>query len=168
MTTTRPLAPAPTASEAQDAFAIRASAHAADPGVLRAAQRFQSLVTDLDVARVMLALERGAKPTRNRADRWSVPAGTPLNGMTPGRLSNAIREMVRTGLVRHYRNKTGDHLIPAPVHFRDRHDDGSQTSACLFVGEDLGPMRARLVDRLDLVDCLACEWAVSTGTVRGL
>jgi len=168
MIITHPLTPAVDLSEAEEAYAIRASAHSADPSVLRVAQRFQELVTDLDVARVILALERGANPVRNRADRWSMPSWNQLRGMSSGRLSNAVREMIRTGLVRHYRDHDGDHLIPAPVHFRMIHQDATQTSACLFVGEDLGPMRARLVDRLDLVDCLNCEAAISTGYVRGL
>jgi hypothetical protein len=174
MTISQPLTPAPTDIETQDAWATRAGAHAAEASVLRVAQRFQNQVTDLDVARVMLALERGARPFLNRMGRWFVPTGTPLNGMPAHKLSTVIQEMIRTGLVRHHRPwHAPDVLIPAPTHFRvkvelTQPDQTLQHSACLFVGEDLGPMRARLVDRLDLTDCLACEAALSTGTIRGL
>lgn len=144
---------------------IRAGAHAAAPAVLRVAQRFQNGVTDLDVARVMRELELGRRPYMNRGGRWFMPSGTGPTGMGY-KLSTIVNEMIRTGLVRHYRVHEGNHLIPAPVHARNR--DNPRVSACLFVGEDLGPMRARLVDRLDLVDCLACEAAISTGTPRGL
>lgn len=173
MTITSPLTPAPTTEAAQDAYAIRAAAHSADPGVLRGLQRFQTYVTDLDVTVVMFAIERGARFKNNRVGGWVAPAG--LTRLSPARLSNTIREMIRTGLVRHYRDRNGDHLIPALVHLRATteaeyhgHMINVQHSACLFVGEDLGPMRSRLVDRLDLVDCLACEQVVSSGTVRGL
>jgi hypothetical protein len=149
-----------------EAYATRAAAHACDPLALRAAQRFQNQVTDLDVARVFLALERGTQPIRNSAGRWLVAQGVPLNGMHSSKLSVVINEMIRTGLVRHYRDNVGDHLLPAPVHMRNA--DDPTVSACLFVGENMGPMRSRVVDRLDLVDCLACEQAIATGTVRGL
>lgn len=148
-----------------------ASSAAAETG-LRPAQRFQSGVTDLDVSRVMIALERGVRPYRNRAGHWLAPTGTALEGMGStgvGRnLSTVVNEMVRTGLVRHYRDREGDHLLPAPVHFRIVEADSSRHSACRFTGEDMGPMRARLIDRMDLVDCLACEAVVSISAPRGL
>ena len=152
-----------------EALSVRSSAHAALNESLRAAQRFQHGVTDLDVARVMAGLEDGTRLYRNRAGRWLAPTGTPLAVRTHrGReLSTTVGEMIRTGLVRHYRTREGDHLLPAPVHYLD-HTNGLAHSACLFTGEDMGPMRARLVERLDLVDCLACEQVVSTGAVRGL
>lgn len=143
----------------------RAGAHAAAEAVLRAAQRLQHGVTDLDVARVMRAIELGHRPYRNRIGRWFMPSGTPAQAIN-FRMSHVINEMVRTGLLRHYVDREGDHFLPAPVHYRNPED--RNVSACLFVGEDMGPMRARLVDRLDLVDCLACEQAVATGTPRGL
>ena len=150
-----------------EAMTIRAGAHAMPAESLRAAQRFQNGVTDLGVARVLLGLERGIRPYRNTRGRWYAPTGSPMSGMSGHLLSSAIIEMIRTGLVRHYRNREGDHLLPAPVHYLD-HTDGRAHSACLFVGEDMGPMRAQLVDRLDLVDCLACESAIATGSPRKL
>lgn len=156
-----------TSTEAGQRFATRAAAHAAHESVLRTAQRWTDrTVTDEGVARVFLALEYyGTKPYRNTQGRWYAPTGTSLSGLG-NNLSAVIREMIRTGLVRHWRDREGDHLIPAPVHLRALRSHNY--SACLFVGEDMGPMRSRLVDDLDLVDCLACLDAVSTGTVRGL
>jgi hypothetical protein len=151
----------PTAAE--EAAIIRAAAHSAAPATLRAPQRFCSGVTDLDLARVMRALESGIRPYRNKGGRWFMPSGTAPTGLGY-KLSTIVNEMIRTGLVRHYRTREGDFLLPAPVHYRNHEDRG--LSACLFVGEDMGPMRARLVDRLDLVDCGDCERVVSTGEIR--
>jgi hypothetical protein len=166
-----PMDPEMTVDEAGRAHADRAAAHTMDESVLRTAQRFQHGVTDLQVARVMYALERGTRPYRNRVGRWYAPTGSPISGMGAN-LSSIIGEMVRTGLVRHWKDREGDHLIPAPVHYRVRDTDYpgliQAHSACLFVGEDMGPMRSRLTDRLDLTDCLACESVVATGHVRRL
>jgi hypothetical protein len=170
MTTSQPLHPILTTTEAGQRFATRAAAHAAHESVLRVAQRWTDrTVTDAGVARVFLALEYyGTKPYRNTAGRWYAPTGSSLTGLG-SQLSAVIREMIRTGLVRHWRDREGDHLIPAPVHLRASLGGMYYVhSACLFVGEDMGPMRSRLVDDLDLVDCLACLEAVSMGAVRGL
>lgn len=174
MTTERALTQPIDPAEVGDNFAIRAAAHSAEPAVLRVAQRWHDpKVTDLAVARVFLALElNGTRPYRGATGRWYAPTGTALSALNPV-LGSVISEMVRTGLVRHWRDRDGDHLIPAPVHYRvrvalDQPAQVLQHSACLFVGEDMGPMRARLVDRLDLVDCLACEQAIATGQVPRL
>jgi hypothetical protein len=163
-----------TTTEAGQAAATRAAAHSAPTGSLRIAQRWHDPhVTDENVARVMLALEYyRVRPYRNTAGRWYAPAGSSLTGLGPN-LSTVIGEMVRTGLVRHWRDRDGDHLIPAPVHYLERTVSPlggvvSVHSVCLFVGEDMGPMRARLVERLELVDCLACCEIVANGAVRGL
>jgi hypothetical protein len=149
-----------------EAAVIRATCHTVDPEALeRHAQHWTTGVTDLDVARVFYALEQGVQPYRNRAGNWRAPLGSALIAMRH-HLSVVVNEMIRTGLVRHYRDHEGDHLIPALVHFRNA--DNARLSACLFTGEDMGPMRSRLVDRLDLVDCLNCEAAVASGNVRGL
>lgn len=151
-----------------DARTLRSSAHAVDPAQLREAQRWQHGVTDLDVARVFSFLERGEVLYRNAAGSWKAPVHSPLNRL---RLSTVIDEMIRTGLVRHYREPLNpghfvDYLIPALVHMR--HRDNRTVSACLFTGEDLGPMRARLSDHMVYVDCLACEAVVANGHIRGL
>jgi hypothetical protein len=154
----------------QDTRAInRAGAHAAAEAVLRPSQRFMYGVTDLQVARVMRALEAGVEFTFLGGPGWLAPLGHPLN--TPEwqrRLKRVVPEMIRTGLVRHYwdRQEPAHHLIPAPVHAR--HIDDRGVSACLFIGEDRGPTRARLVDDLLDVDCLACEAAIASGQPRGL
>lgn len=168
MTTSSPLDPVLTVDEVGERAALRAGAHAVSSELLRVAQRWQHGVTDIGVARVMLALEfHHVRPYRNRTGRWYAPSGSPLANKDYN-LGTTISEMVRTGLVRHWRDRDGDHLIPAPVHLLERTTmpTGLVTkhSACLFVGEDLGPMRSRLVDRLDLVDCLACESAVAIGS----
>jgi hypothetical protein len=159
--------------EAEQAYMDRAAAHASYTS-LRAAQRFQHGVTDTDVTVVMYALERGTPVIRNRAGRWIAPAGSPIGShWRPGRnLSVVINEMIRTGLLRHVVDRTldteVDHLVPALVHLRDVTVTGEAQSACLFTGEDMGPMRARLVDSLAIVDCLSCEAVVATGYARGL
>lgn len=173
MTTTNPLDPNLSPTEVGQNFAIRAAAHSADDSVLRVAQRWHHGVSDLQVSRVFLALEYyRIRPYRNVAGRWYAPTGTSLAGLNAN-LSPVIGEMIRTGLVRHWIDREGDHLIPAPVHLRERVvlDQPAQVfqhSACLFVGEDLGPMRSRMVDRLDLVDCLACCETVASGSSRKL
>lgn len=133
----------------------RSGTHAMPADQLRPAQRFQMGVTELDVARVMHELEKGVRLHRSRLGRWSAPAGSRMGNKT----SPAVHEMIRTGLVRHWVDCDGDHLIPAKVHF----DVGSRQSACHFVGEDLGPMRSRLSTDIDLVDCKDCEEAVLHG-----
>jgi hypothetical protein len=148
---------------------IRAAAHAL-PRPDRAVQRFHEGVTDADVALVMYAIETGAQPYRNRAGRWLAPADS--DGIFTGlhrNLSTVVHEMIRTGLVRHVRQRQEpqDALVPALVHLKDG-EPGAWRSACLFTGEDLGPMRARLVDEFSLVDCLACEQVVAAGHARGL
>jgi hypothetical protein len=157
---------------AQQAFEMRAASHSAAETTLRAAQRWQHGVTDVDVTLVMYALEGGTRPYRNQAGRWLAPIGSPIGGRSSGlrrNLSVVIGEMIRTGLVRHVRSsrEPQDVLVPAHVHLKDG-EPGAWRSACLFTGEDLGPMRARLVEDLSLVDCLACELVVATGHARGL
>lgn len=124
--------------------------------VLRGPQRFQHGVTDLDVARVMYALESGARLYLSRLGRWCAPTGSRLQN---ARTSPAVHEMIRTGLVRHWRDRNGDHLVPARIHL----DAGDHQSACHFIGEDMGPMRSRLTKEVTLVDCPDC---VSTAIVR--
>lgn len=138
-----------------EALIERAGTHAQPQDTLRPAQRFQMGVTELDVARVMHELERGVRLHRGRLGRWAGPAGSRLGN----KASPAVQEMIRTGLVRHWIDREGDHLIPARVHL----DLGDRQSACHFVGEDLGPMRSRLSTDLALIDCMHCVDAVLHG-----
>lgn len=138
----------------------RAGAHAYAWKDLRAAQRLQHGVTELDVARVMCGLEQGARLYLSRTNRWCAGRGSALHSLE--RLSPTVHEMIRTGLVRHWRDREGDHLVPARVHFMGP----DRKSACHFAGEDLGPMRARLSQDMAVVDCLECE-AIQTGVNLG-
>jgi hypothetical protein len=148
--------------EADQRYVDRATAHVADYFALRRDQRFASYVSELYTARVMLAIERGTVVKRAKTGHWRAPAGSRL----PHNLSVIINEMIRTGLLRDYRDpRTGQHtLIPAKTHL----DDGYRTSLCLFTGEDLGPMRARLVKSMDLVDCLECEATYTANSIPRL
>lgn len=146
-----------------DEIAIeRAGAHAAPKSALRRSQRFQR-VTDQDVARAMYLIEKGTPFRLSPMGRWYGPTGAPT---FPG-LSQAIHEMIRTGLVRHLgpqQTVSRTHgLVPAPVHFLDK--DGF--SACKFPGEDRGPMRARLTKDLQSADCKQCQHVISTGELLG-
>lgn len=143
-------------------FRERAAAHSMADVMLRPAQRWQHGVTDLDVAAVLYAIEADEiQPRRTRAGRWVSLEGQRIK--TTHDLSTIINEMIRTGLVRHIIDHGDDYLVPALVHFMD----GWQ-SVCRFTGEDLGPMRARVVDNFALVDCLECEAAIGRGAPRGL
>ena len=126
--------------------------------LLRPAQRFLEGVTSLEVARVMCELESGVRPYLSVTNRWCAPNGTKLHGINI-RLSTIVGEMIRTGLVRHWRDREGDHLVPAKVHLTLNGLD----SVCHFVGEDLGPMRSRLVSDATLADCLDCEHVIAHG-----
>lgn len=131
-----------------ESLIARSSSHVRPDEYMRAAQRLQNGVTELDVARVMHELEKGTRLYLNRLGRWCAPTGSRL-GNKP---SPAVHEMIRTGLVRHYKDREGDHLLPAKVHL----DAGEYQSACHFIGEDMGPMRSRLSTDKTLVDCLDC------------
>jgi hypothetical protein len=146
---------------------IRAAAHAVAPALLRRAQLWQDHVKDHEVALIMYAIEQGTVLYRNRAGRWIPPVGSPVTGYGHAQVNRIVNEMIRTGLLRHVVDREGDHLVPALVHLKDG-AEGAWHSACLFTGEDLGPMRARLVDELYLVDCLECTDVVARGHARGL
>jgi hypothetical protein len=147
------------------AWETRATAHARANILLRAAQRWHYNVTDADVAMVLYLLETGAQLYRNAAGSWQAPAEHRGYKRTMSRpLNSVVGEMIRTVLVRHViQDGLRDVLIPALVHLRD-----GDRSACLFTGEDIGPIRSRLVDDLSLVDCLECEATVARGHARGL
>lgn len=147
------------AADASHPLVARSTAHIVPTDTLTRSQRLQDHVSELDVARLMLAVEQGSA-IKLGLYRWAAPAGHPGAAM----FNRTVQEAIRTGLVRDYRDPgTGEHhLIPALVHLRDT--DG--TSACKFAGEGMGPMRARLLDELVLIDCLNCEQVVATGEVR--
>lgn len=148
------------AAAREAAFIARAAAHST--AVPRTAQRWQHAVTDLDVAAVMYAIEAMSVDIQlNKAGNWT---GWRVGSGTGIRLHWVVSEMIRTGLLRHVVHLHADHLVPALVHLRDV--DG--WSACRFTGEDMGPMRSRLVTELALVDCLHCLEVVAPERVRRL
>lgn len=148
------------AAQAREAaYITRAASHST--AVPRAAQRWQHAVTDLDVAAVMYAIEAmNVDLVINKVGHWV--------GWQSGRgirLHWVVSEMIRTGLLRHViERQNTHHLVPALVHLKD----DARGSACRFTGEDMGPMRSRLVTDLALVDCLHCLEVVATGHPRGL
>lgn len=144
----------------EDAALARAAAHARERCDLRAMQRPPIGVTDEGIGWLFLGLEAGETVYRNRAGRWSAFKGSMLAVKNIGAV---VDEAVRTGLVRHWRDQQGDHLTPAPVHGRG--PDGQ--SVCHFVGEDMGPMRSRLVSEVEYIDCPRCLDSLKS-SVRGL
>jgi hypothetical protein len=132
--------------ETERSLIIRAGAHVHP--VTRRAQRFAFGVTNLNVADLILFLEMGIRFYRARTGRWFTPDWLAL----AANMNHTVAEAVRTGLVVCWQDRNGQHLKPAPVHLTG--EDGK--SACHFAGEDMGPMRARLVCEPEYVDCLEC------------
>ena len=124
----------------------RSTAHSMPETMLHPDARWQRGVTDLDVARVMLAIERGTEITQGNGHRWVPPVGSRMGQD----VSIIVNEMIRTGLLIHHH--TGA-LVPAKVHHAP---DGVHVSTCHTAGEGMGPKRVRLVESLGLVDCLDC------------
>ena len=141
-------------------FIDRAVSHCT--AVPRPAQAWQHAVTDRDVTAVMYAVEALAVDIQLNANhQWvGFRIGTGV------RLHWVVSEMVRTGLLRHTHvpgPASRSALVPALVHLKGTNG----WSACRFIGEHLGPMRARLVRDLALVDCLDCL-AIAEEQSRGL
>lgn len=133
---------------------VRSSAHARSQ-IIRPAQRFLHNVTDVEVARVVFHLELGVQLHRG-LHRWYAPAGHRL--ATGTRLTYVVNEMIRTGLLTCWEVLTegtswASELVLAPVHLCV-----SGRSSCHFDGEEVGAMRARLVDAefSQVVDCTEC------------
>lgn len=134
---------------------IRAGAHAADPDTLPAAARLAGGVNDLDVARLLRALECGTTVTLVRY-RWHAPTGSPLNSQS---LAATVSECLRLGLVHATIQPTGPHtvcqiLVAAPVHLRSpEHRDRPRCPHPAFTYR-----RYRLMNVEDVryVDCSAC------------
>lgn len=133
------------------ALAARAAAHADEE------HAYRDGVTDLDVARLILALERGTliHPTASMT-QWAAPAGSPLRA--PHRPLNAtVNEALRVGLCRvaveHPRPSVAlSRLAAAPVHARNPRRP--LQPACIAVLS--GTRYFRLLDDLTLVDCQGC------------
>lgn len=140
----------------------RAGAHAVPNNQLRPTQRFRQGVTDLDVARVLELLERGAPFVRRDG---GAARGWHLRDPRVRLETHVIvNDMLRTALAREFWDDDGWHLVPALVHL----NDGRGQTACRVDGETFSPRRVRLLADLALVDCLNCERAVSKSVIRGL
>jgi hypothetical protein len=131
----------------------RSSAHACRADLLEPEARFQNGVTDLDMARLMLMLERGTQLRReSRTGRWFPPVGSPLNGQIA---SKVVAEGIRTGLLYHVRGI--DVLIPADVHWAAWDEGvGRRITRCRTAGENRGPKRVRISAEAVMVDCPRC------------
>jgi len=151
----------------QESFLIRAAAHARHAASLSRDKRFRNGITDDDVASVFLAMEAlDVRLSLSPTGRWVPPVGKAGNVLRGVNITETVREMARTGLVTILPRYGVVRARPARVHFRDP-EDGYLT-LCHDPVEGLSQGRVRTVNDLTLVDCLECELAVATGTIRGL
>jgi hypothetical protein len=131
---------------------LRAGAAAATPALLAADARFRG-VSDLDVARLLYALDSGTLIVLGGNLEWAFSGRlSPFHG----RLTRVVREAIRTGLAHATPQGT---LAADPVHARSsRHP---ATPACGAPGQ----LRYRLLggEHLGLVDCEACLDAPLSG-----
>lgn len=112
---------------------------------------FRSGITDLDVARVLLHLERGRMIAQG-GSRWVAEKGSPAAAR--GNLARVVDEMIRTGLAVGLSDRTGVYrfkvvLRAAPVHLRGRTDH-------LRPSCEAEALRYRIVDHPSLADCPTC------------
>lgn len=145
----------------------RAGSFAVADGVLDHDRQLQRGVTDLDVARLLLALDQGAEIIMSgRTDRWVAPTGSPLKGMD-GRyerrsLSKVVNEAIRLGLA----FVATDHpdgipalvrtfLVPCLTHLRSRFNPLAPT--CSRPTNSIKRYRLLNASALALVDCQACR-----------
>src|ERR1044071_5731321 len=124
----------------------RATAH-----VQSNVEPFENGVTDLDMARLLRALEAGTEVCQGGRAGWAAPTGSPLKRTG---LAKTVNEAIRVGLVTAVTLRTAPSIVyvrvvPAPVH---------------LLAEDGGPVcrppqglkRYRMVDNRDVVDCFSC------------
>jgi hypothetical protein len=153
-------------NEINETFLTRATAHAQSYFCLTTVQRWRNGVTDEAVAGVLYAIEaEGVTFSLTGTGSWRTRAFSEvLKGVDT---SLAMREMIRTGLIRTWADRDGKtHLIPARVHLRD--PGVRSESACRAPVTGMPGGRVRIVTDLALVDCLECEDAVARGGPRKL
>lgn len=124
---------------------LRAGCHAATPSTLPEPCRFQGKVTDLDAARLLLAVERGTRVVLGGNLEWTVSGGlSPLGG----HLTRITRECIRLGLAYAREGR----LHAAPVHLRSVR--WLTRPACA----ENGALRYRILSGQDsaLADCEEC------------
>lgn len=132
----------------------RAVAHARHDEVLEPAARFRNGVEDLDVARLLRAIEAGTEVYQGGVSGWTVAKGGPL--FRRG-LACIVQEALRTGLVHAVSVPTGPgvrrvFIVSANVHLTDPWDN--LRPAC--GGSEDPSRRYRLVRNRTWVDCRAC------------
>ena len=127
----------------------RAGAHAAAEATLAPYARFTNDVTDLDAARLIHLLERGALVVPH------VRAYVMFRGRTPmPHLTRTVIECLRLGLAVQETLPTAPDIYrtqirPAKMHLRA---GAVNQPRC----HDTAALRYRTLDDLDLVDCAAC------------
>lgn len=131
----------------------RSAAHVVPPDTLTALQRPQGAVRDLNIARLMRALESGVLVYQGGRYGWACDGGLPLAQRT---LGNTVTEAVRVGLVRAVSDRVGPqvrkvYVVPAPVHLRT----APSRPLCRW-NQPPRVTRYRLVDDRALADCAAC------------
>ena len=137
------------------ALAIRAAAHAT-ARLLAEEAEFRRPVTDLDIARLMYALDSGT-PIVQGGNGWTVPLHSPLARRLVTRIAN---EAIRTGLAKGLSKPVGPDVVlvtlqAAPTHIRRGRD--ALRPVC-----DARALRYRLIRLADfrrsrgLVDCKDC------------
>lgn len=139
-----------TLSEREQHLILRSVLHCTDQELPEQAQ-FHNHVTDLDAARLILAVERGTIVVQ-RDTAWTDFTGT-LRARMP-HLTRIVNECLRLRLVvRHTEHIWPDvwqtKLAAAPVHL----EAGVNRPACVRPGE---VARYRLTDDIGLIDCKAC------------
>lgn len=133
----------------------RAGTHACAEIVLPAELRFTPPVTDLDIARLMYALESGTPVVAGGPQRWTVPDHSPLMKKN---LARIVDEALRFRLVWAVSEEKAPGVVlirlePAAVHF------GTDVRKPMCDGLSApgpGPRRYRVSSNWRVVDCAAC------------
>jgi hypothetical protein len=139
----------------QEIDIIRAGLHAVPAACLAEEASFREGVTDVEIARLLLALERGARVVQSQQRTWHCPDKPYFLGR---RRRHVIKEALRTGLAADHDGR----LQPAPVHLADAVHHLVPACARWFVLSPvpsyLDCLRYRLTYRgaLDLADCELC------------
>lgn len=136
--------------EREQTLILRSACHVADESRLPEALRLCNRVSDLDVARLLHAIERGAVVVQ-RDSAWADLTGD-LRARMP-HLTRIVNECLRLGLVTRTSRQVAPDvwrtwLVAAPVHC-----GGAGGPHC---GRTRRAQRYRLADDLSLVDCEAC------------
>jgi hypothetical protein len=138
--------------EREQTLILRSAAHIADESRLPAWAQLCNHVTDLDVARLIHAIERGTIVISHGA-AWTDLTGE-LRARTP-HLTRIVNECLRLGLVTRTSKQTAPDiwrtwLVAAPVHY------GRSAGVPACHRGRTRPIRYRMSDDLTLIDCDAC------------